>query len=285
MSVAEYSGACLFIVATPIGNLGDMSPRAVDVLSHCDLIAAEDTRHSGALLKHFAVQTPTVSFHDFSTAPQLQKLLDRLQAGQQIAVISDAGTPTIADPGFALVRGARQLGIDVVPIPGASAMLAALSVSGLPTDRFRFVGFPPPRAGAREEFLQELKNQSCTQILYESPHRIQETLEQMEAVLGGDRLLFVARELTKKFETTFLAPIADCRQRIAADPQQQKGEFVLILAAHEQSDENSRCLQEGLRVLRLLLIELPLKQAVSLAAQISGAPRNQLYSLALQEKS
>lgn len=280
----EPTQGVLYIVATPIGNLGDMTSRAVEVLSRCDLIAAEDTRHSAHLLQHFAINRPTISFHDFSSTRQLERLLLQLRQGQNIALISDAGTPTIADPGYELVSAARRQGSAVIPIPGASALLAALSVAGLPTDQFIFLGFLPARAAARGQLLERLQQETRTLVFFESPHRITDSLQQIVTVFGAQRLLFVGRELTKKFETTFLAPAGEGLQRIVDDAQQQKGEFVLVLAGADSQQPEDRRLQEALRVLDLLLAELPLKQAVSLAAQISGAPRNELYSAALKKQ-
>jgi len=284
----EESTTCtgtLYIVATPIGNREDISGRAVGVLKSVDLVAAEDTRHSMQLLRSFGVTSRLLSFHDFSDKERLLSLLDVLQAGQSVALISDAGTPGISDPGYELVNLARRKDIDVIPIPGPTALIAALCVSGLPTDRFVFEGFLPARKQARRSHLELLKDEVRTVIFYESPHRIIDCLQDLLVVMGPERSLFIGRELTKKFETSYLGSIVDCLARLKSDPQQQKGEFVLVLGgASKKGDEEVR-LREGLRVLQLLVDEMPLNRAAKIAAQISGAPRNALYRAALRGDS
>jgi len=274
----------LYVVATPIGNRQDISERAIDILRSVDLIAAEDTRHSKHLLSGLGITTRLVSFHDFSDLERIRNLLDKLLGQQSVALISDAGTPGISDPGYELVSMARRAGIDVVPIPGPSAVIAALSVSGLPSDRFVFEGFLPARSQARKAHLGSLKNEPRTLIFYESPHRILDCLKDLRDVMGPDRDLFIARELTKKFETSQLASITDCLTRLQEDPVQRKGEFVLVLAGKSKGEQKEIQLREGLRVLQLLVAELPLNRAARLAAEISGAPRNALYKSALEDQ-
>jgi 16S rRNA (cytidine1402-2'-O)-methyltransferase len=272
------SDAVLYVVATPIGNLDDMVPRAANILQSVTLIAAEDTRHSRRLLDHFHIRTRCVSYHDHSSPAELAELLAQLQAGHSIALISDAGTPLVSDPGYRLVDAALQAGIKVVPIPGACAAIAALSAAGLPTDRFVFEGFLPAKSGARRQRLQALCGEPRTLVFYEAPHRLLETLADMEAVCGGERVAVLARELTKLYETIHRAPLGELRAWVAADPNQSRGECVLLLhglPAQPGIDVDAA------RVLRLLLDELPLKQAAALAAKITGQKKNELYDLAL----
>ena len=268
------------MVATPIGNLGDMTPRAVEILQGVDLIAAEDTRHSGRLLSHFGIGTPTIALHEHNERTQAPRLVARIAAGESLALISDAGTPLLSDPGFHLVRLAREQGIRVVPVPGASALMAALSVSGLPTDRFVFEGFLPAKSGPRRKRLQALAGETRTLIFYEAPHRVRATLEDMAAVVGEGRRAVLARELTKTFETVKDAPLAELATWVRDDSDQQKGEIVLLLAgapAGEDGDDDS----EARRILAVLLEELPLSQASVLAARITGLKKKQLYQLGL----
>jgi 16S rRNA (cytidine1402-2'-O)-methyltransferase len=272
------SDAVLYVVATPIGNLADMVPRAVSILQSVALIAAEDTRHSRRLLDHFNIRTRCVSYHDHSDAADLAALLAELQAGRSIALISDAGTPLVSDPGYRLVDGALNAGFDVVPVPGPCALIAALSAAGLPTDRFVFEGFLPAKAGARRQRLEHLQGEARTLVFYEAPHRLLETLADMEAVFGAARVAVLARELTKLHETIHRAPLAELRAWALADPNQSRGECVVLVQGCAQStgvDADSE------RVLRLLLDELPLKQAAALAAKITGQKKNELYQLAL----
>lgn len=266
------------MVATPIGNLGDMVPRAVDILQSVTLIAAEDTRHSRRLLEHFGIRTRCVAYHDHSDAAELAQLLDHLLQGRSLALISDAGTPLVSDPGYRLVDAALAAGIRVVPIPGPSAVIAALSAAGLPTDRFVFEGFLPAKAVARCQRLEALVGETRTLVFYEAPHRVLETLEDMRAICGGDRIAVLARELTKMHETIHRAPLAELCDWVAADSNQQRGECVLLLRGAEAGDDIAA---EQQRVLRLLLDELPLKQAATLAAKITGGKKNALYELAL----
>lgn len=272
----------LYIVPTPIGNLGDMVPRAVEILQTVHVIAAEDTRHSGKLLQFFQVTTPMVAYHDHSGDQRERDLLARLQAGESVALISDAGTPLISDPGYGLVAAARAAGIKVVPIPGACAAIAALSASGLPSDRFAFEGFPPARSGARKSFFEAVAVDTRTLIFYESPHRIIASLTDLVEVFGGGRTVVLAREISKTFETFLSGTLAEVLSQVTADTDQQRGEFVLLLKGYDRPRDETGPDPEACRVMRLLLAEsLPLKQAASLAAQITGEKKNRLYDWAL----
>ncbi len=273
----------LFVVATPIGNLEDISARALRVLAEVDLIAAEDTRHSQRLLQHFSIKTPLVACHDHNEREEGGRLVQRLLAGESIALVSDAGTPLISDPGFHLVKQAQQAGVRVVPVPGPSAVITALSAAGLPSDRFSFEGFLPAKATARQTKLTELKEASQTLIFYEAPHRILECVTDCVAIFGGERLAVLGRELTKTFETIRQLPLAELQQWIAADSNQQRGECVLLIAGAAKA-EAQELSAEALRVIQLLMAELPLKKAAQLAAEITGARKNALYQWALNQK-
>lgn len=273
----------LYVVATPIGNLGDLSPRAVETLRKVDRIAAEDTRHSAGLMRHFGITTPMLSLHEHNERQKSQMLLERLQAGESLALISDAGTPLISDPGYVLVGEAHQAGLRVVPIPGPSALIAALCASGLPTDRFCFEGFLPAKSAQRRKCLAALQGETRTLAFYESPHRIEASLADMVETFGAEREALLARELTKTFETIIHAPLGELLQRLQRDSDQRKGEFVLLVhGAAEQADEGLN--SETCRTARLLADELPLKQAASLAARISGEKKNAIYQYLLGEK-
>lgn len=265
----------LWVVATPIGNLDDLSPRAQETLRRAALIAAEDTRHSAPLLARYGISTRLVALHEHNERDEAERLVARLQAGEDIALISDAGTPLVSDPGFRLVRAARAAGIPVSPVPGACAAIAALSVAGLPSDRFVFEGFLPAKAGARRERLAELAGEARTLVFYESSHRVRESLDDMAAVFGPARPAVLARELTKLFETVLDGTLAELVARVAADPNQERGEFVLLIGGRPEQ-EDAR-LAEGRRVFALLREELPPARAAKLAAAISGAPRKALY--------
>ena len=272
----------LYIVATPIGNLGDLSPRGVDILRQVDRIAAEDTRHSAGLLRHFSITTPLFSLHEHNERERSGLLIEQLQAGKSIALISDAGTPLISDPGYVLVRDAQLAGLKVVPIPGPSALIAALSASGLPTDRFCFEGFLPAKSGNRRKQLESLRDEPRTLMFYESPHRIVESLADMVAILGAEREAVLARELTKTFETIRHASLGELQEWVLQDANQQKGEFVVLLhGAPAVAEEDDR---EGQRIAEMLAEELPLKQAAALAARISGGRKNSLYQHLLEKK-
>jgi len=245
----------LYIVATPIGNLGDMVPRAVEILQSVTAIACEDTRHSKKLLDHFAIDRPLFAYHDHSDKKSSDNILSRLSGGDDIALISDAGTPLISDPGYRLVRAARQQGIAVIPVPGACAAIAALSVAGLPTDRFRFIGFLPAKTTQRKKVLQELAAVPETMVFYEAPHRILETLRDSLEIFGGEHSGFMAREVSKTFETYLHGTLAELLTVVEADSNQQRGEIVLVLAGRESSD--SSVTVDGEKILRLLLANYP----------------------------
>ena len=273
----------LYVVATPIGNLGDMVPRAVDVLHAADLIAAEDTRHSGRLLKHLGIEKPMVAYHDYGEQRQVGRIIQALELGQKVALISDAGTPLISDPGYRLVRDLRQRGVKVIPVPGPCAAIAALSASGLPSDRFSFEGFPPAKPVARLKKFVTLADDGRTLIFYESPHRILESLEDMSKAFGGEREAVMARELTKAFETFLVGTLDEICRMVREDANQQRGEIVMLVRG--APDALSVSDEEQQRVLTVLMEELPLKQAAALAAKITGGQKNALYQLALTLKS
>jgi 16S rRNA (cytidine1402-2'-O)-methyltransferase len=266
----------LWVVATPIGNLDDLSVRAQAVLREVDLIAAEDTRHSAALLRHYGIATRTFALHEHNEREAADELVRRLRDGARIALISDAGTPLVSDPGFRLVRAARAAGVPVSPVPGACAAIAALSVAGLPSDRFVFEGFLPPKAAARRARLSELAGETRTLICYESSHRVAESLADMAQVFGADRMAVVARELTKLFETVLDATLGELAQRVATEPDQQRGEFVLLVGGADADSDAAR-LAEGRRVFELLRKELPPSRAAKMASEITGASRKVLY--------
>jgi 16S rRNA (cytidine1402-2'-O)-methyltransferase len=272
----------LYVVATPIGNLGDMVPRAVEILQTVKAIACEDTRHSKKLLDHFRIDTPLMAYHDHSDKKSSHKILTQLSAGNDIALISDAGTPLISDPGYRLVLAARQQGINVIPVPGACAAIAALSVAGLPTDRFRFVGFLPAKSTQRKKVLQELAAVPETVVFYEAPHRILDTLKDSVEVFGAEHSGFIARELSKTFETYLHGTLAELVSIVEADSNQQRGEIVLVLACREETE--STVTVDGERVLRLLLAELPTAKAAALTAKITGGDKKQFYQMALALK-
>jgi 16S rRNA (cytidine1402-2'-O)-methyltransferase len=274
----------LFVVATPIGNLEDLSARALKVLNEVAVIAAEDTRHSARLMQHFGISTPLVACHEHNERDQGGRFLARLQAGEDLALISDAGTPLISDPGYHLVRQARAAGITVVPVPGACALIAALSAAGLPSDRFIFEGFLPAKTAARRARLEQVKEESRTLIFYEAPHRILESLEDMREVFGGERPAVLARELTKAFETLKGSPLAELCAWVAGDSNQQRGECVVLVAGWQAPEGEAAVSVEALRVLNLLLEEMPLKRAAALAAEITGVRKNLLYQVALQQQ-
>jgi 16S rRNA (cytidine1402-2'-O)-methyltransferase len=269
----------LFVVATPIGNLADLSIRAREILSGVDLIAAEDTRHSAALLAQFGITTRTFALHEHNEREKSAELVQRLREGTQIALISDAGTPLVSDPGYRLVRAAREAGIAVSPVPGACAAIAALSAAGLPSDRFVFEGFLPAKSAARRAHLQTLAAETRTVIFYESSHRIEECLHDCAGVFGGERHAVLARELTKLYETILDGTLADLAARVASDADQRRGEFVLLVAGAD-AGEDAANLVEGRRVFEILRKELPPSRAAKLAAEISGAPRKALYDSA-----
>ncbi|MFB4393869.1 MULTISPECIES: 16S rRNA (cytidine(1402)-2'-O)-methyltransferase [unclassified Pseudomonas] len=274
----------LYVVATPIGNLDDMSARALKVLADVALIAAEDTRHSVRLLQHFGIDTPLAACHEHNERDEGGRFITRLLAGDDVALVSDAGTPLISDPGYHLVRQARAAGVKVVPVPGACALIAALSAAGLPSDRFIFEGFLPAKSAGRKARLEQVREEPRTLIFYEAPHRILECLEDMEAVFGGERPALLARELTKTFETLKGLPLAELRAFVAADANQQRGECVVLVSGWSAPQDEQAISAEAQRVLDLLLAELPLKRAAALAAQITGVRKNLLYQAALDKQ-
>ncbi|HAY96345.1 16S rRNA (cytidine(1402)-2'-O)-methyltransferase [Shewanella sp.] len=271
----------LYIVPTPIGNLGDMSSRAIEVLNQVSLIACEDTRHSGKLLSHFGITTQTTALHDHNERARAQWIVDQLAAGLSIALISDAGTPLISDPGYHLVSHVRQSGFNVIPLPGPCAAITALSASGLPSDRFSFEGFLPSKEKARADKLLALKEDPRTLIFYESPHRIEHSLTTMVEVLGGERHVVMAREVTKTFETFLSGPVSEVLATVSTDLNQQKGEIVLMVHGYHLSDDEA-IPTVAINTLKLLCEELPLKKAAAIAAQIHGLKKNALYKYGLE---
>jgi len=284
-SVAAAQPGKLYVVATPIGNLDDISPRALRTLREVALIAAEDTRHSIRLLQHFGITTALAACHDHNEREQGGRFVARLLAGDDVALISDAGTPLISDPGYHLVRQVRAAGIEVVPVPGPSALIAALSAAGLPSDRFIFEGFLPAKAAARRGRLELLKEEPRTLIFYEAPHRVLESVQDMASLFGKDRHAVLARELTKTFETLRGAPLGELAEWIAADSNQQRGECVLLVTGWQAPEGEDAISGEALRVLDLLLGELPVKRAAALAAEITGVRKNLLYQAALERQA
>jgi 16S rRNA (cytidine1402-2'-O)-methyltransferase len=283
MSQPSDNSGSLYVVATPIGNLADMSSRAIAVLRDADRIVAEDTRHSRKLLQHYAIQTPLTALHEHNEREVAPRLLEQLQSGKSLALISDAGTPLISDPGFHLVRLARAAGVRVVPVPGPSALICALSAAGLPTDRFVFEGFLPAKAAARRNRLAELQRETRTLVFYESSHRIVDCLHDMQRLLGGQRRAVVARELTKQFETIRDDTLDGLLEWVANDPNQQKGEFVLVVEGRQDA-AGHEVAPEAERIVTVLMEELPIKKAAKLAARITGTNKRVLYEMALKLK-
>ena len=273
----------LYVVATPIGNLGDISQRAVDVLHQVDLIAAEDTRHSGRLLQHYTIGTPVIAYHDHSDEQVLRRINGCLVDGGSVALVSDAGTPLISDPGYRLVRSVQEAGFAVRPVPGACAAVAALSASGLATDRFLFEGFLPARAGARASRLAALSRETATLIFYEAPHRVLASLESMVASLGGEREAVLAREVTKTYETILRCSLAELLAFVAADHYQQRGEIVLLVAGRR--DQERELTPEIAALLLRLARELPARRAAAVVADYSGLRKKQLYDFLLAQKT
>jgi 16S rRNA (cytidine1402-2'-O)-methyltransferase len=277
------SDAMLYVVATPIGNLTDITHRAIEVLQSVALIAAEDTRHSGRLMAHFNIKTPMISVHDHNERQRVGTIVNKLAGGESVALISDAGTPLISDPGFILVRAVREAGFKVVPIPGCSAVITALSAAGLASNNFIFEGFLPAKRVGRKQKMQEMRDDERTVIFYESTHRIVDSLQDMLDVYGADRYVVIARELTKTFETIHGDSLEKLIEFVTSDSNQQKGEFVVLVSGAEPRIEESMSL-ETLRVLDLLVAELPVKQACAIAAKITGEKKNALYQQALLRK-
>ncbi|MES2499230.1 MAG: 16S rRNA (cytidine(1402)-2'-O)-methyltransferase [Pseudomonadota bacterium] len=274
----------LYVVATPIGNLGDITLRALEILKSVDAIAAEDTRHTSGLLSHFDISKKLIAVHEHNEHQSAEKLLLQLKAGENIALVTDAGTPGISDPGAVVVNFVHKSGVKVVPIPGVSAVIAALSASGITQNGFLFHGFLPASGAARRKVLEVLKTQAVTLVFYEAPHRIVESIIDMANVLGAERRVTFARELTKTFETIYSCELSQAEAWLKNDTNQQRGEFVLLVeaAAVKVAEEFS---EEVVRVLKLLLTDLPLKQAVKLAAEITNEKKNDLYEFALTLKN
>jgi len=275
----------LYVVATPIGNLDDLSPRAARTLASVDVVAAEDTRHSGRLLSHLGVQKRMVALHDHNEKDRTAGILTELQAGRDVALISDAGTPLISDPGYVLVREARAAGHRVSPIPGPCALVAALSVAGLPTDRFLYVGFLPAKRSGRRASLEVLSSEVATLVFYESPHRIMESVRDIADVLGSDREIVLGREITKTFETFYSGSVADVLAELERDPHGNRGEFVVMVrGAAAQAGSEAAATMDVDRMLRVLLAELPVKKVAKMASELTGLSKNELYQRALALK-
>jgi len=275
------STATLYLVATPIGNLADMVPRAVAVLQSVDAIAVEDSRHSGKLLQHFNISKPLIPYHDHNERDAAERLLQLLQQQKSVALISDAGTPAIADPGYRLVRLAHQHGVRVESVPGPCAAITALAGSGLPSDRFLFCGFLPAKQQARCNQLQTLLHETATLIFYEAPHRLADTAQDLLTVFGGEREVCLARELSKQYETLWLTTLTELTQALAEKRVEERGEIVLVVAGNTQKNTDNG---EDDRILKVLLADLPVKQAAALTAQITGTAKRELYQRAVQWK-
>ena len=275
----QIESGTLYVVATPIGNLGDITQRALDVLAGVDRVCAEDTRTSKRLLTHFGLQKRLVALHDHNERDKLGQLTEWLQAGESLALISDAGTPLISDPGYHLVQHLRELGISVVPIPGACAIIAALSVAGLPTDRFVFEGFLPAKSAARKQVYQNATQQTCTQIYYESSHRIVASMRDLSGVIEAGRRVVLSREITKMFEQSFSGSAEEVVSWLEEDSNHQKGEFVVMVQGAFPTEVSQGMALESL--LKLLMAELSVKQSASLAAKITGENKNHCYKAAM----
>ena len=271
----------LYIVATPIGNLQDITQRALDTFAQVDLIAAEDTRHSGLLLSHYGIKKPFFALHDHNEQEKAHILVEKLKQGSHIALISDAGTPLISDPGFHLVRQCREAGIRVVPLPGACAAITALCASGIASDRFCFEGFLPAKSKARKDKLENIAEEDRTLIFYESTHRILDTLEDMQSVLGKERYIVLAREITKTWETITGNSIKNLREWLLEDTNRTKGEMVLIVEGKPKSDNNEEISPQAVKALELIAEELPLKKAAAIVAELYGYKKNALYQFGL----
>ncbi len=270
----------LYIVPTPIGNLGDITQRSVDILSTVDTVAAEDTRHTGKLLSHLGIQTRTFALHDHNEQQKAAFLIEKLQAGESIALVSDAGTPLISDPGYHLVTQCREAGVNVVPLPGACAVITALCASGLPSDRFSFEGFLPAKSKGRKDKLKEIEQMPHTTIFYESPHRIMDSLRDMLEVLGSEREVVLARELTKTFETFKKLPLGELVEWVSADSNQQRGEMVILVHGYRETQSDA-IPAEAIRALTAIAKELPLKKAAAITAELHSLKKNALYKWGL----
>ena len=272
----------LYIVATPIGNLQDITQRALEAFAQVDLIAAEDTRHSGLLLSHYGIKKPFFALHDHNEQEKAYLLVEKLKQGTNIALISDAGTPLISDPGFHLVRQCREAGIKVVPLPGACAAITALCASGIASDRFCFEGFLPAKTKARKDKLEQVVNEERTLIFYESTHRILDTLEDMQTVLGEKRYVVLAREITKTWETITGDKIQSLRNWLSDDPNRTKGEMVLIVEGKPKSNNEEEISPQAIKALILISKELPLKKAAAIVSELYGYKKNALYQYGLE---
>lgn len=278
----QVDAGSLYIVATPIGNLNDISQRALQILTDVDVIACEDTRHTGKLLSNFSIKNKTLSLHDHNERQRQDQIANMLKEGKSIALVSDAGTPLISDPGFHIVKHLRSLNLSVVPVPGPCALITALCAAGLPTDRFSFEGFLPSKSGARKATLTELANETRTMVFYDAPRRAIDTVADIVEVLGEDRQIVIARELTKTFETIHNDTAGQLLSWLQDDPNQLKGEMVLIIEGHKV--DPTAISPQIIETLKLLLAELPPKKACAIAANIYGVKKNTLYDVALSMK-
>jgi len=285
MSEQHRPGGTLYVVATPIGNLQDLSERAVNVLSSVSLVAAEDTRHSGRLLQHLGLSKPMLALHDHNERDRVARILAQLEAGRDIALVSDAGTPLISDPGYLVVREVRGAGYRVSPVPGACAMIAALSAAGLPTDRFLFAGFLPAKRSGRRAALSDLRAQTATLVFYESPHRILDFVQDLVEEFGSGRECVLGRELTKTFETFYSGSAGEVLGQLQDDAHGTRGEFVVMVRGAPPSDEAAATALDADRLLALLIAELPVKKAARIVAEVSGVGKNELYQRALELKA
>ncbi len=284
VAAQHWPAPALYVVATPIGNLGDLGLRAWQALQRCDVIAAEDTRSSRTLLDAWGIGTPLMAAHRHNEAAAAQAIVQRLQAGERVALVSDAGAPAVSDPGARIVRTVREAGFPVVPVPGASAVIAALMASGATSDEnpaFVFAGFAPPRQGARRKWLEGWRAVPAPVVFFESPHRVQATVQDALAVCGAQRRITIARELTKRFEQVDTMYLSEAPAWLAADPHRCQGEFVLILHEEESGEDEGDVDPQAIVLLEALLDTLSVRDAVKVAAKVSGAPRDALYALAL----
>ena len=271
----------LYIVSTPIGNLDDITFRAIETLKSVDLILAEDTRHSKHLLDHYQITIPSESFHEHNETDKTQNIIQRLESGQNIALISDAGTPLISDPGFVLVREAKNSGLSVVPIPGASALISALSASGLASNHFKFLGFLPSKQSARQKIIKAHQHNQETLIFYESPKRILASVEDLLQILGANRLVCLAKEITKSFETIITDTLENLLTHLRADPAHQKGEFVILISAVDKKDDIDK-IQQLDKIIPILLTEMSASKAAKLASKITGVDKKTCYQIAIE---
>jgi 16S rRNA (cytidine1402-2'-O)-methyltransferase len=279
MTETTIQKGTLYVVSTPIGNLSDITQRALDVLSSVDIIAAEDTRHTHKLLNHFSIKAKVIAVHDHNEKQKANDLLVWLEQGMSVALVSDAGTPLISDPGYAVVNLCREQGAKVSPIPGACAAIAAVSCSGLPTDRFQFIGFTPAKSKARQEFFTAAFNSGMTSIMYESTHRIMASLDDLKEALGEQQKVVLAKELTKSFETFFSGSVVDLIAFLLEDTARQKGEIVLMLPG--KTSVNADVSPEVVKLIQRLQAEMPLKKACGVAADYFGLKKNALYKAML----